>query len=72
MVEFLNRLPDGNAFDEVGRLVDRRPIGAIEGNLDRFLLEPSLVEDILEPRTFPSRAAHRTVTPFDADHMRLR
>ena len=55
-----------------GVLFDCWPIGAIEGNLDRFLLEPSLVEDILEPRTFPSRAAPLPITPFDADHMRLR
>src|SRR5262249_1044760 len=64
--------PRGNAFDEVGRFVDRWSIGAIEGNFDCFLLQSSLVKNVLEARTFPPCAAHGAVTPFNPDNVRLR
>ncbi len=67
----LHRLPDRNALDEVGRLVDRRAVGAVEHDLDRLLLHADLVEHVLEPRALPARAAHGAVAPFDARNVRL-
>ncbi len=72
MVSGSRRLPSRNALDEVRRLVDRRAIGAVEGNLDRLGLEPDLGEHVLELGALPARAAHGAIAPFDAGDMRLR
>ena len=67
----LQRLADRDAFDEIRGLVERRPVGAVEHELDRLLLEPDLVEHVLEANPGEARAAHRAVAPFDAGHVRL-
>ncbi len=64
-------LPDGDALDEIRRLVHDRAVGAVEQDFDRFLLEAHLVEQVLELGAFPAGAAHGAVAPLDAGHMRL-
>src|SRR5262245_28985325 len=67
----LDRLPGRDALDEVGGLVADGSVGAVEYDLDRLLLEADLVQDVLEPRALPARAAHGPVAPFHAGNVRL-
>src|SRR5262249_24457982 len=67
----LDRLPGGNALDEIGRLVGNAGIGPIENDLDCLFLEADLVEEVLEPGAFPACTPHGAVSPFHAGNMRL-
>src|SRR5262249_35572720 len=68
----LHCLPYRDAFDEVRRLVDDWTVGAIEYNLDRFLLDAYLVQDITQPDAPPSAATHRAISPLHADDVRFK
>src|SRR5262245_46174237 len=67
----LDRFPGRDALDEVGGLVADGHVGAVEDDLDRLLLEAGLVQDVLEARALPARAAHGAVAPFHAGNVRL-
>src|SRR6266849_7338428 len=64
-------LPYRDAFDEVRRLVDYWAVGAIEHNLDRFLLDADLVQDIPQPSALPAGATHRAISPLHAYDVRF-
>src|SRR3977135_401848 len=68
----LHRLPDRNALDKIRRLVYDRSIRSVEYDLNCFLLDADLVEHVFEACALPARAAHGTIAPFDARHVRLK
>ena len=67
----LDRLPRRDALDEIRGLVGDAGIGAVEDDFDRLFLEANLVEEIFQPRAFPTRTTHGPIAPFDARNVRL-
>ena len=47
------------------------PSAPFKGDFERLLFQPGLGQDILEPRAFPARIAHRADAPFDAGDVGL-